>query len=42
METNESYRDERRQARDERRELRHEHHHLTNNRPIIGVILVMV
>jgi predicted membrane protein len=42
METNESYRDERRQARDARRELRHEHHHLTNNRAIIGVILVMV
>jgi predicted membrane protein len=42
METNESYRDERRQARDEHRELKHEHHHLTNNRAIIGVILVLV
>ena len=42
METNENYRDERRQARDERHQLRHEHHHLTNNRPIIGVILVLV
>lgn len=42
METNESYRDERRQSRDERRELRHQHHHLTSNRPLIGVILVMV
>jgi len=42
METNESYRDERRQAREERRELRREHHHLHSNRPIIGVILVLV
>ena len=42
METNENYRDERRQARDEYRQLRREHHHLTSNRPIIGVILVLV
>jgi predicted membrane protein len=42
METNENYKDERRQARYERHQLRREHHHLTNNRPIIGVILVMV
>ncbi len=42
METNENFRDERRQARDERHQLRHEHHHLTNNRAIIGVILVLV
>ena len=42
METNETFRDERRQDRDERRQLRHEHHHLTNNRAIIGVVLVLV
>jgi predicted membrane protein len=42
METNESYRDERRQARDELRQARREGRHLTNNRAIIGVILVMV
>jgi predicted membrane protein len=42
METNENYRDDRHQARDERRQFRHEHHHLTNNRPIIGAILVIV
>jgi predicted membrane protein len=42
METNENYRDERRQARFERHQLRREHHHLTNNRAIIGVILVLV
>ena len=41
METNENYRDERRQARDERHQLRHEDHHLQNNRAIIGVILVL-
>ena len=35
METNESYRDEKRQYR-------HEHRHLQNNRAIIGVILVLV
>ena len=35
METNENYRDEKRQYR-------HEHHHLQNNRAIIGVILVLV
>jgi predicted membrane protein len=40
METNENYRDERRQAREEYRQMKHEHHHLTNNRPIIGVLLV--
>jgi predicted membrane protein len=34
METNENY-------RDERRRFRHDHHHLTNNRAIIGVILVI-
>ncbi len=42
METNETYRDDRRQERDDSRNLRHEHHHLTSNRPIIGVILVLV
>jgi predicted membrane protein len=42
METNENYRDERRQAKDERHEASHERRHLTSNRPIIGVILVMV
>jgi len=42
METNENFRDERRQERDERRNLKHEHHHLTSNRPIIGVVLVLV
>jgi predicted membrane protein len=42
MEANENFRDERRQARDEERLLRREHRHLTSNRPIIGVILVMV
>jgi predicted membrane protein len=35
METNENWRDERRQ-------LRHEHNHLTNNRALVGVILVLV
>jgi predicted membrane protein len=35
METNETY-------KDERRRYRHEHHHLQNNRPIIGVILVLI
>jgi predicted membrane protein len=42
METNENFRDERRQERDERRMQRQEHHHLTNNRAIIGVVLVLV
>jgi predicted membrane protein len=42
METNESYRDARREARDARREIRREHHHSGANRTIIGVILVMV
>lgn len=41
METNGNYRDERRHIRDEYRRHRHEHHHLNNNRPIIGVILVL-
>jgi predicted membrane protein len=41
METNENFNDERRQARFERHQIRREHHHLTNNRPIIGVILVL-
>jgi len=40
METNENYRDERRQVRDEQRQLRRQH--LTSNRPIIGVILVFL
>jgi predicted membrane protein len=35
METNGTF-------KDERRAQRHEHHHLTTNRPIIGVILVLV
>ena len=34
METNNDFRDERRFSR-------HEHHHLTNNRVIIGVVLVL-
>jgi len=42
METNENYRDERHQSRDERRQSVGEHHHLTSNRTIIGVILVLV
>jgi predicted membrane protein len=42
METNESYRDERRQARQESRQLRRESHHLASNRPVIGVILVLL
>jgi predicted membrane protein len=42
METNENFRDERHQAREERRQLRREHHHLSNNRAIIGVVLVLV
>jgi predicted membrane protein len=42
METNETFKDERHQARDERHQLRQEHHHLTNNRAIIGVVLVLV
>jgi predicted membrane protein len=41
METNENYRDERHRAREERRQIRQEHHHLHNNRPIIGVVLVL-
>lgn len=40
METNETFRDERRRARDEYRQERH--HHLTSNRPIIGIILVLI
>jgi predicted membrane protein len=42
METNENYRDERQQARNDERQLKRDHHHLTSNRPIIGVILVFV
>lgn len=42
METNESYRDERRRVRDEQRQLRREQHHLTSNRPVIGLILVLI
>jgi predicted membrane protein len=42
METNENYKDDRHQVREENRRLRKDHHHLTSNRPIIGVILVMV
>jgi len=34
METNENY-------RDERRHYRHDHHHLTSNRALIGVVLVL-
>jgi predicted membrane protein len=41
METNGNYRDERRQYKEERRHFRHDHHHLTNNRSLIGVILVL-
>lgn len=42
METNESYKDERRMEREAQRQLRHENHHLSSNRPIIGIILVMI
>jgi len=41
METNENFRDERHQAREERRQIKQENRHLHNNRPIIGVILVL-
>jgi predicted membrane protein len=41
METNENFRDERHQARDERRQIKQENRHLHNNRPIIGVVLVL-
>ena len=41
METNENFRDERRQAREENRQLKREHGHLHSNRPIIGVVLVL-
>jgi predicted membrane protein len=41
METNENFRDEHRQAREERRQIKQENRHLHNNRPIIGVILVL-
>jgi predicted membrane protein len=41
METNENFRDERHQAREERRQIKQENRHLHNNRPIIGVVLVL-
>ena len=41
METNENFRDERRQAREEYRQVKREHRHLHSNRPIIGVVLVL-
>jgi predicted membrane protein len=41
METNENFRDERHEARDERRQIKQENRHLHNNRPIIGVVLVL-
>lgn len=41
METNENFRDERHQAKEERRQIKQENRHLHNNRPIIGVILVL-
>jgi predicted membrane protein len=41
METNENFRDEHQQSRDERRQIRQEQRHFHNNRPIIGVILVL-
>lgn len=41
METHDDYREERRRMRDEHREMRHEHHHLTSNRAVIGVVLVL-
>lgn len=41
METNGNYKDERRQIRDAGRRYRHDHHHLTSNRALIGVILVL-
>jgi predicted membrane protein len=41
METNENFRDERRQVREENRQLKREHRHLHSNRPIIGVVLVL-
>ncbi len=42
METNGNYGDDRRPWRHERRAWRHEHHNLSNNRPVVGVILVLV
>jgi predicted membrane protein len=42
METNENFTDERRRTRYEERQFRREHHHLSSNRPIIGVILVLL
>jgi predicted membrane protein len=39
METNNDYRDERRQMKDELRNMRHMHHH--HNRAVIGVVLVL-
>jgi predicted membrane protein len=41
METNENYGDGHRRYRYERHHYSHDHHHLTNNRVLIGVILVL-
>jgi predicted membrane protein len=41
METKDDYRDERHRMRDEHREMRHEHPHLSSNRAVIGVVLVI-
>jgi predicted membrane protein len=41
METREEFRDERQRIKEEMREKRRESRHLTNNRPLIGVILVI-
>lgn len=41
METNENFRDDRHQVKDTERQTRRENRHLTSNRPIIGVILVL-
>jgi predicted membrane protein len=41
METNEDFRDERRQIREERRRSGHEHHFVSSNRAVIGVVLVI-
>jgi len=41
METKEDYRDERHRLREERRQMRQDHPHFTNNRILIGVILVI-
>jgi predicted membrane protein len=41
METNGEFREESQRSRAERRERRNERHHLSNNRPLVGVVLVL-